>query len=144
MVFSDILRNGVYPISVSWSASSSHRHHQAAKSFGADCVAHGSTGAGNDQVLRPDVWVLRRNRDHHPDARYDLTREYEIDYLKKHGRSRLQEDGVLDQQGLWGTSIGGKETLHSSRRCPKRPIEPDHRIGRGALKITFGRAKSPP
>ena len=88
MVFGDILRNGTYPISVS-----SERIFQAiaiieyAKSIGADCVAHGSTGAGNDQVrfdltfqvLAPEIEIIT------PTCDMTLTREYEIDYLKKHG-----------------------------------------------------------
>ena len=88
MVFGNILRNGTYPISVS-----SERIFQAiaiieyAKKIGADYVAHGSTGAGNDQVrfdltfqiLAPEIGIITPTRD------MTLTREYEIDYLKKHG-----------------------------------------------------------
>ncbi|MCK9301430.1 MAG: argininosuccinate synthase, partial [Bacteroidales bacterium] len=88
MVFGNVLRNGTYPISVS-----SERIFQAiaiieyAKSIGAKYVAHGSTGAGNDQVrfdltfqiLAPEIQIITPTRD------MVLTREYEIDYLKKHG-----------------------------------------------------------
>ena len=88
MVFGNILRNGTYPISVS-----SERIFQAiaiieyAKQIGADAVAHGSTGAGNDQVrfdltfqiLAPEIEIITPTRD------MTLTREYEIDYLRKHG-----------------------------------------------------------
>lgn len=87
MVFGNILRNGTYPISVS-----SERIFQAiaiieyAKKIGADYVAHGSTGAGNDQVrfdltfqvLAPEIGIITPTRD------MTLTREHEIDYLKKH------------------------------------------------------------
>ena len=88
MVYGNVLRNGTYPISVS-----SERIFQAmaiiryAKEIGADYVAHGSTGAGNDQVrfdltfdvLAPDIKILTPTRD------MVLTREYEINYLKEHG-----------------------------------------------------------
>lgn len=88
MIAGNVLRNGTYPISVS-----SERIFQAiaiinyAKSIGADAVAHGSTGAGNDQVrfdltfqiLAPEIEIITPTRD------MTLTREYEIDYLKKHG-----------------------------------------------------------
>ncbi len=88
MIAGNVLRNGTYPISVS-----SERIFQAiaiieyAKKIGADAVAHGSTGAGNDQVrfdltfqiLAPEIEIITPTRD------MTLTREYEIDYLKKHG-----------------------------------------------------------
>ena len=86
MVFGNVLRNGTYPISVS-----SERIFQAmaiiqfAKEVGADCVAHGSTGAGNDQVrfdltfqiMAPEIEIITPTRD------MTLTREYEINYLKE-------------------------------------------------------------
>ena len=88
MVFGNVLRNGTYPISVS-----SERIFQAiaiinyAKEIKADAVAHGSTGAGNDQirfdltfdVLAPEIKIITPTRD------MSLTREYEIEYLRKHG-----------------------------------------------------------
>ena len=88
MVYGNVLRNGTYPISVS-----SERIFQAlaiaryANKIGADAIAHGSTGAGNDQirfdltfdVLAPEIKILTPTRD------MSLTREYEIDYLRKHG-----------------------------------------------------------
>jgi argininosuccinate synthase len=123
MVFGNVLRNGTYPISVS-----SERIFQAiaiieyAKKIGAKYVAHGSTGAGNDQVrfdltfqvLAPEIEILTPTRD------MTLTREYEINYLKEHGY-------VVDftkmeysiNKGLWGTSIGGKETLKSDLTLPE-------------------------
>lgn len=123
MVFGNVLRNGTYPVSVS-----SERIFQAiaiinyAKEIGADYVAHGSTGAGNDQVrfdltfqiLAPEIKILTPTRD------MTLTREYEIGYLKKCGYeadfTRLE---YSVNKGLWGTSIGGKETLHSDRTLPE-------------------------
>lgn len=123
MVFGNILRNGTYPISVS-----SERIFQAiaiinyAKEIGADYVAHGSTGAGNDQVrfdltfqiLAPEIKILTPTRD------MTLTREYEIDYLKKHGYiADFTKMEYSINKGLWGTSIGGKETLKSEQTLPE-------------------------
>ena len=123
MVYGNILRNGTYPISVS-----SERTFQAiaiieyAKSVGAHYVAHGSTGAGNDQVrfdltfqiLAPEIEIITPTRD------MTLTREYEINYLKERG---YEADFVKMEysinKGLWGTSIGGKETLHSEQTLPE-------------------------
>ncbi len=123
MVFGNVLRNGTYPISVS-----SERIFQAiaiinyAKEIKADYVAHGSTGAGNDQirfdltfdVLAPEIKILTPTRD------MSLTREYEIDYLRKHGiEADFKKLEYSINKGLWGTSIGGKETLHSEQTLPE-------------------------
>ena len=123
MVFGNVLRNGTYPISVS-----SERIFQAiaiinyAKEIGADYVAHGSTGAGNDQVrfdltfdvLAPDIKILTPTRD------MVLTREYEINYLKEHGfEADFKKMEYSINKGLWGTSIGGKETLKSEQTLPE-------------------------
>lgn len=123
MVMGNVLRNGSYPISVS-----SERMFQAiaiinyAKQIGADCVAHGSTGAGNDQirfdltfqVLAPDIKVITPTRD------LTLTREFEIEYLKRHGfKADLKKLEYSYNKGLWGTSICGKETLHSDQALPE-------------------------
>ena len=112
MVYGNVLRNGTYPISVS-----SERIFQAiaiieyAKSIGADAVAHGSTGAGNDQVrfdltfqiLAPEIEIITPTRD------MTLTREYEINYLKEHGfEADFRKLEYSINKGLWGTSIGGK------------------------------------
>ncbi|MEG1617115.1 MAG: argininosuccinate synthase [Bacteroidales bacterium] len=123
MVFGNVLRNGTYPISVS-----SERVFQAmaiinyAKAIGADCVAHGSTGAGNDQVrfdltfevLAPNIKILTPTRD------LLLSREAEIEYLRKHGvEADYKKMEYSINKGLWGTSIGGKETLHSDQTLPE-------------------------
>lgn len=122
MVFGNVLRNGTYPISVS-----SERIFQAlaiinyAKEINADYVAHGSTGAGNDQVrfdltfdvLAPNIKILTPTRD------MVLTREYEINYLKEHGFvADFTKMEYSINKGLWGTSIGGKETLKSEQTLP--------------------------
>ena len=123
MVFGNVLRNGTYPISVS-----SERIFQAiaiinyAKEIGAAYVAHGSTGAGNDQVrfdltfqiLAPEIKILTPTRD------MTLTREYEISYLKEHGYTAdFKKMEYSINKGLWGTSIGGKETLKSEQTLPE-------------------------
>jgi argininosuccinate synthase len=123
MVYGNVLRNGTYPISVS-----SERVFQAiaiinyAKEIGADCVAHGSTGAGNDQVrfdltfqvLAPNIKILTPTRD------LLLSREAEIEYLRKHGvEADYKKMEYSINKGLWGTSIGGKETLHSEQTLPE-------------------------
>ena len=123
MVYGNILRNGTYPISVS-----SERTFQAiaiieyAKSVGAHCVAHGSTGAGNDQVrfdltfqiLAPEIEIITPTRD------MTLTREYEINYLKEHGYvADFVKMEYSINKGLWGSSVGGKETLHSEQTLPE-------------------------
>ena len=123
MVYSNILRNNTYPISVS-----SERIFQAlavieyAKKIGAQYVAHGSTGAGNDQirfdlafeVLAPEIKILTPTRD------LQLTRDAEIEYLRKHGvKDNFEKMTYSINQGLWGTSIGGKETLTSNQTLPE-------------------------
>ncbi len=123
MVYGNVLRNHTYPISVS-----SERVFQAiaiieyAKKINASYVAHGSTGAGNDQVrfdltfqvLAPGIRIITPIRD------LGLSRDQEIAYLREHG---VKDDFTKMQysinQGLWGTSIGGKETLTSSQPLPE-------------------------
>ncbi len=122
MVFGNILRNNTYPISVS-----SERAFQAiatieyAKKIGASYIAHGSTGAGNDQirfdltfqVLAPEIEIVTPTRD------MLLSRQEEIDYLKKFGfEADFTKMEYSVNQGLWGTSVGGKETLKSNTNLP--------------------------
>jgi argininosuccinate synthase len=122
MVFGNVLRNGTYPISVSseriFQAMAIIRH---AVEIKADAVAHGSTGAGNDQVrfdltfdvLAPEMEIITPTRD------MNLSREYEIDYLKKHGyEADFTKMQYSINKGLWGTSVGGKETLTSDLTLP--------------------------
>ena len=142
MVFGNILRNGTYPISVS-----SERIFQAmaiiryAKKIGAHYVAHGSTGAGDDQVrfditfqiLAPEIEILTPTRD------MVLTREYEINYLKEHGyEADFKKMEYSINKGLWGTSIGGKETLHSDQTLPESAYPSQiTATGEERLKLTF-------
>jgi argininosuccinate synthase len=123
LVFGNVLKNATYPLSVS-----AERILQAkslaeyTKSIGAKAVAHGSTGAGNDQVrfdmifqtIVPDIEIITPIRD------LKLSRQEEIDYLKKHGVSMNFEKAAYSiNKGIWGTSVGGKETLTSSDYLPE-------------------------
>ena len=123
MIYGNVLRNNTYPLSVS-----SERVFQAiavleyAKKIGAKYVAHGSTGAGNDQVrfdlafniLAPEIQVITPIRD------MKLSREEEINYLKKQGiKSDWKKAEYSINKGIWGTSIGGKETLSSNKSLPE-------------------------
>ena len=118
-----MLKNNTYPLSVS-----AERIIQAieiieyAKSIGAKYIAHGSTGAGNDQVrfdmifqtLAPDIEIITPIRDQ------KLTRQEEIDYLLKNGIDLSWNKAKYSvNKGLWGTSVGGEETLTSNLPLPE-------------------------
>ena len=123
MVFGNVLRNNCYPISVS-----SERIFQAiaiaryANEIGADAIAHGSTGAGNDQirfdmtflVLAPGVEIITLTRDG------NLSRQEEIDYLNEHGFfADFTKLKYSYNVGIWGTSICGGEILDSKQGLPE-------------------------
>ncbi len=123
LIYGNILKNNTYPLSVS-----AERIFQAvaiaeySKSIDAKAIAHGSTGAGNDQVrfdmafaiICPDVEIITPIRDER------LSRQEEIDYLKKHGIEGNYDKAMYSiNQGIWGTSVGGKETLTSSGYLPE-------------------------
>jgi argininosuccinate synthase len=123
LIFGNVLKNGTYPLSVS-----AERMSQAlavanyANKVKADAVAHGSTGAGNDQVrfdmifhiLAPQLEIITPIRDQ------KLSREAEIDYLKsKHVAFNFEKAKYSVNKGLWGTSVGGKETLNSMGMLPE-------------------------
>ena len=123
LIYGNVLKNNTYPLSVS-----AERVTQAtaiaeyAKQISADYVAHGSTGAGNDQVrfdmifniLIPEVGIITPIRD------MKLSREAEIDYLKQHGVEYSAEKARYSiNKGIWGTSVGGKETLTSHEMLPE-------------------------
>lgn len=123
LIFGNVLKNATYPLSVS-----AERVCQAtaianyAKKIGAQAVAHGSTGAGNDQVrfdmifniLVPNVEIITPIRD------LKLSREEEIEFLQKHGVEINAEKAKYSiNKGLWGTSVGGKETLTSNLYLPE-------------------------
>lgn len=123
LIFGNVLKNATYPLSVS-----AERVSQATaianyvKKIGADYVAHGSTGAGNDQVrfdmifniLIPEVEIITPIRD------LKLSREAEIDYLSKHDVEYSAAKAKYSiNKGLWGTSVGGVETLTSNQSLPE-------------------------
>jgi argininosuccinate synthase len=123
LVFGNVLKNGTYPLSVS-----AERTIQAmavakyAAQLGADFVAHGSTGAGNDQVrfdmifniMIPGIGIITPVRDN------KLSREQEIEFLGKHGiEIDYQKAQYSINKGFWGTSVGGKETLTSNLPLPE-------------------------
>jgi argininosuccinate synthase len=123
LVFGNVLKNNTYPLSVSAERVSQALHiAEHVKKIGADAVAHGSTGAGNDQVrfdmifhiMIPGVEIITPIRD------MQLSRQEEIDYLKSKGVKMNFEKSVYSiNKGLWGTSVGGKETLSSKGMLPE-------------------------
>lgn len=123
LVFGNVLKNNTYPLSVS-----AERMSQAlaiaeyVKEIGADAVAHGSTGAGNDQVrfdmifhiMIPHAEIITPIRD------LKLSREQEIAYLRAKGVEVNFEKAMYSiNKGIWGTSVGGKETLTSNGMLPE-------------------------
>ncbi|MBD3863060.1 argininosuccinate synthase [Olleya marilimosa] len=123
LIFGNVLKNNTYPLSVS-----AERIIQAieiieyAKSIDAEYIAHGSTGAGNDQVrfdmifqtLAPHIKIITPIRDG------SLSRQQEIDYLKANGIEASWEKAKYSvNKGLWGTSVGGEETLTSEKPLPE-------------------------
>lgn len=123
LIFGNILKNNTYPLSVSAERiSQAMAIAEYAKETGADAVAHGSTGAGNDQVrfdmifqiLLPDTEIITPIRD------MQLSREEEIDFLKSHGvQMNFEKAKYSINKGIWGTSVGGKETLTSHEPLPE-------------------------
>jgi argininosuccinate synthase len=123
LIYGNVLKNNTYPLSVSAERLSQAVHiAEHAKKLNADAVAHGSTGAGNDQVrfdmifhiLIPGVEIITPIRD------LKLSREQEIEYLKGKGVELNFEKAMYSiNKGLWGTSVGGKETLSSLGMLPE-------------------------
>jgi len=123
LIYGNVLKNNTYPLSVS-----AERMSQAlatanyAKEIGADAVAHGSTGAGNDQVrfdmilniLVPGIEIIT------PIREMRLSREEEIEYLRAKGvEVNFQKAMYSVNKGIWGTSVGGRETLKSLGMLPE-------------------------
>ena len=123
LIYGNVLKNNTYPLSVSAERLSQALHIAAhVKKVGAKMVAHGSTGAGNDQVrfdmifqvMIPGIEILTPIRD------LQLSIESEITYLKEKGVAMNFEKAAYSiNKGLWGTSVGGKETLHSKGMLPE-------------------------
>lgn len=122
LIFGNVLKNNTYPLSVSAERLIQALHMaEHAKRLGADAVAHGSTGAGNDQVrfdmilntVTPGIEIITPIRD------LQLSREQEIAYLKEKGvEMNFEKAAYSINKGLWGTSVGGKETLSSNGFLP--------------------------
>ncbi len=123
LVYGNVLRNNTYPLSVS-----AERMFQAveiasvANQINATAIAHGSTGAGNDQVrfdlafsiLCPNIQIITPIRDQ------QLSRAEEVSFLKEHGLEWNEEKAKYSvNQGVWGTSVGGAETLTSHASLPE-------------------------
>lgn len=147
LVFGNVLKNNTYPLSVS-----AERVFQAiavaeyAKSIGAGYIAHGSTGAGNDQVrfdmifniVLPDAEIITPIRD------LRLSREAEIEYLKSKGVEIDAAKAMYSiNQGIWGTSVGGKETLTSDQTLPESAY-PTQLTKEGSEDITITFEKGEP
>lgn len=123
LVMGNVLKNNTYPLSVSAERLMQAIHiAEHAQALQADAVAHGSTGAGNDQVrfdmvfhhLIPGMEIITPIRD------MQLSREVEIDYLRQKGVDMNFEKAAYSiNKGLWGTSVGGKETLNSMGMLPE-------------------------
>ncbi len=143
LIYGNVLRNNTYPLSVS-----AERMFQAleivqyANETGAKAIAHGSTGAGNDQVrfdlafqvLGNDIEIITPIRD------MQLTRQEEVEYLEKHGVHLKWEKAQYSiNQGLWGTSVGGKETLTSDKPLPDQayPSQLRDDVRPQTLSLTF-------
>jgi len=157
LIFGNVLKNNTYPLSVS-----AERIVQAieivnhAKKVGAEYIAHGSTGAGNDQVrfdmifqiIAPEIKIITPIRDN------KLSREVEIEYLKENGVDYPWEKAKYSiNKGLWGTSVGGEETLTSNLPLPdnaypsqlqeKNPTEVTLTFEKGELVAIDGKKDTP-
>ena len=147
MIFGNVLRNNCYPISVS-----SERIFQAiaiaryANEIGADAIAHGSTGAGNDQirfdmtflVMAPGVEIITLTRDK------ALSRKEEVDYLNAHGfRADFAKLKYSYNVGIWGTSICGGELLDPTQGLPEEAyLKHATKNGEEELRITFEKRRN--
>ncbi len=146
MVYGNVLRNNCYPISVS-----SERIFQAlaivryAKQIGASAIAHGSTGAGNDQVrfdmtflvMAPDMEIITLTRDR------NLSRQQEVDYLNANGfNADFAKLKYSYNVGIWGTSICGGEILDSKQGLPESAyLKHATKDGTELLKLGFERGE---
>lgn len=141
LIYGNILKNATYPLSVS-----AERMSQAlavanyAKEIGADAIAHGSTGAGNDQVrfdmifqiLLPGAEIITPIREKR------LSREAEIEHLKSKGVAfNFEKAKYSINKGIWGTSVGGKETLNSLGQLPEEAW-PTQLTKQGSEEIRIG------
>lgn len=143
LVFGNCLKNNTYPLSVSAERLMQALHiAEHVRRLEAEAVAHGSTGAGNDQVrfdmifhvLLPGIPILTPIRDQ------QISREEEIEYLLQKGISMNAEKAAYSiNKGLWGTSVGGKETLRSKGILPEEawPTPLQHQQGSETVALGF-------
>jgi argininosuccinate synthase len=146
LIFGNVLKNNTYPLSVSAERLSQALHiAEHAHKLNADAVAHGSTGAGNDQVRFdmvfhieiPGVEIITPIRD------LKLSREAEIEYLKSKGvEMNFEKNQYSINKGLWGTSVGGKETLNSKGILPESawPTQVT-KTGNEEVRLTFSKGE---
>lgn len=142
LIFGNVLKNNTYPLSVSAERLVQALHiADHTEKMGASAVAHGSTGAGNDQVrfdmifqvMIPGIEVITPIRD------LKLSREQEIEYLTSHGvEMNFEKAAYSINKGLWGTSVGGRETLKSYGVLPEEawPTQVT-KTGTEEVKLTF-------
>lgn len=146
LIFGNVLKNNTYPLSVS-----AERIYQAialaeyAQSIGAKYIGHGSTGAGNDQIrfdmifqlVAPELEILTPVRDQ------ILTRQDEIAYLAEHGMAVDWTKAKYSlNKGLWGTSIGGEETLTSDQALPESAYPSQlKQTTQQTIKISFNKGE---
>ena len=142
LVFGNVLRNNTYPLSVS-----AERVFQSlevikyAKDNGATAIAHGSTGAGNDQIrfdlifqtIAPEIEIITPIRD------LKLSRQEEVEYLQSKGVNYSWEKAQYSiNKGIWGTSVGGKETLTSNQPLPSEAYPSQlQKEGSEKVRLTF-------
>ncbi|AHF15557.1 argininosuccinate synthase [Niabella soli] len=142
LVFGNVLKNNTYPLSVSAERLSQALHiAKYAREINADAIAHGSTGAGNDQVrfdmifqiMAPEIEIITPIRD------MNLSRASEVEYLQSKGVDMNFEKSVYSiNKGLWGTSVGGKETLSSNGYLPDEAWPtPVTQTGTEPVKLSF-------
>lgn len=123
LIKGNVLRGDVYPLSVGPErVTQAQKVVEAARELGARAIAHGSTGAGNDQVrfdvalqiLADDLEVLT------PIREKSLSREESTAYLRERGVEVADDKTTYSiNEGLWGTTVGGKETLTTSQALPE-------------------------
>lgn len=146
LVMGNVLKNNTYPLSVSAERLVQALHiSEHAKALKADAVAHGSTGAGNDQVrfdmvfhnMIPGVEIITPIRD------LQLSREAEIEYLKAKGVNMNFEKAAYSiNKGLWGNSVGGRETLGSKGMLPEHAWPtPVTKSGSEEVMLTFDKGE---
>lgn len=147
LLYGNVLRNGTYPLSVSAERIIQGMEIIAyAQQIDATAIAHGSTGAGNDQVrfdmifqiLAPDMDIITPIRDQ------QLSRQQEITYLQKEGFQMSWEKAQYSiNKGLWGTSVGGTETLTSDQALPEKAY-PSQLIKKDSESLTLHFEKGAP